>query len=76
MNVLGFSDESVLENNTLVMGNLEIESQKTLIVKNVDIYEEIQKLKVSQNNVVSDLQYQIEQLKEVIKNLTDLNLNI
>ena len=75
MNVLGFSDESVLENNTLVMGNLEIESQKTLIVKNVDIYEEIQKLKVSQNNVVSDLQYQIEQLKEVIKNLTDVNLH-
>ena len=67
MNVLGFSDESVLENNTLVMGNLEIESQKTLIVKNVDIYEEIQKLKTNQNNIVSDLQYQIEQLKEVIK---------
>lgn len=75
MNVLGFSDESVLENNTLVMGNLEIESQKTLIVKNVDIYEEIQKLKTNQNNVVSDLQYQIEQLKEVIKNLTDVNLH-
>ena len=75
MNILGYSDESVLENNTLVMGNLEIESQKTLIVKNVDIYEEIQKLKVSQNNVVSDLQYQIDQLKEVIKNLTDINLH-
>ena len=75
MNILGYSDESVLENNTLVMGNLEIESEKTLIVKNVDIYEEIQKLKVSQNNVVSDLQYQIEQLKEVIKNLTDINLH-
>lgn len=75
MNVLGFSDESVLENNTLVMGNLEIESQKTLIVKNVDIYEEIQKLKTNQNNIVSDLQYQIEQLKEVIKNLTDVNLH-
>lgn len=75
MNVLGFSDESVLENNTLVMGNLEIESQKTLIVKNVDIYEEIQKLKVSQNTVVSNLQYEIDQLKEVIKNLTDINLH-
>lgn len=75
MNILGYSDESVLENNTLVMGNLEIESEKTLIVKNVDIYEEIQKLKVSQNNVVSDLQYQIDQLKEVIKNLTDINLH-
>jgi hypothetical protein len=75
MNILGYSDESVLENNTLVMGNLEIESEKTLIVKKVDIYQEIQKLKVSQNNVVSDLQYQIEQLKEVIKNLTDINLH-
>ena len=75
MNILGYSDESVLENNTLVMGNLEIESEKTLIVKKVDIYEEIQKLKVSQNNVVSDLQYQIDQLKEVIKNLTDVNLH-
>ena len=57
------------------MGNLEIESEKTLIVKKVDIYQEIQKLKVSQNNIVSDLQYQIEQLKEVIKNLTDINLH-
>lgn len=75
MNILGYSDESVLENNTLVMGNLEIESEKTLIVKKVDIYEEIQKLKVSQNNVVSDLQYQIDQLKEVIKNLTDIELH-
>ena len=75
MNILGYSDESVLENNTLVMGNLEIESEKTLIVKKVDIYQEIQKLKVSQNNVVSDLQYQIDQLKEVIKNLTDVNLH-
>ena len=75
MNILGYSDESVLENNTLVMGNLEIESEKTLIVKKVDIYQEIQKLKVSQNNIVSDLQYQIEQLKEVIKNLTDINLH-
>jgi hypothetical protein len=75
MNILGYSDESVLENNTIVMGNLEIESEKTLIVKKVDIYQEIQKLKVSQNNVVSDLQYQIEQLKEVIKNLTDINLH-
>jgi hypothetical protein len=75
MNILGYSDESVLENNTIVMGNLEIESEKTLIVKKVDIYQEIQKLKVSQNNIVSDLQYQIEQLKEVIKNLTDINLH-
>lgn len=75
MNILGYSDESVLENNTLVMGNLEIESEKTLIVKKVDIYQEIQKLKVSQNNVVSGLQYQIDQLKEVIKNLTDINLH-
>lgn len=75
MNILGYSDESVLENNTLVMGNLEIESEKTLIVKKVDIYQEIQKLKVSQNNVVSDLQYQIDQLKEVIKNLTDIELH-
>jgi hypothetical protein len=75
MNILGYSDESVLENNTLVMGNLEIESEKTLIVKKVDIYQEIQKLKVSQNNVVSGLQYQIDQLKEVIKNLTDVNLH-
>lgn len=75
MNILGYSDESVLENNTLVMGNLEIESEKTLIVKKVDIYQEIQKLKVSQNNVVSELQYQIDQLKEVIKNLTDIELH-
>ena len=75
MNILGYSDESVLENNTLVMGNLEIESEKTLIVKKVDIYQEIQKLKVSQNNDVSDLQYQIDQLKEVIKNLKDVNLH-
>jgi len=76
MNILGYSDESVLENNTLVMGNLEIESEKTLIVKKVDIYQEIQKLKVSQNNVVSELQYQIDQLKEVIKNLTNINLHV
>lgn len=75
MNVLGYSDESVLENNTIVMGNLEIENQNTLIVKDVDIYDEIQKLKVNQNTDVSKLQYQIDQLKEVIKNLTDINLH-
>lgn len=75
MNILGYNDESVLENNILVLGNLEIVSDKTLIVKKVDIYQEIQKLKVSQNNVVTDLQYQIDQLKEVIKNLTDVNLH-
>lgn len=75
MNVLGYSDESVLENNTIVMGNLEIDKKNTLIVKNVDIYEEIQKLKVNQTTDISKLQYQIEQLKEVIKNLTDINLH-
>ena len=75
MNVLGYSDESVLENNTIVMGNLEIENQNTLIVKDVDIYDEIQKLKVNQNTDVSKLQYEIDQLKEVIKNLTDINLH-
>ena len=76
MNVLGYSDESVLENNTIVMGNLEIDKKNTLIVKDLDIYEEIQKLKVNQTTDISKLQYQIEQLKEVIKNLTDINLNI
>lgn len=75
MNVLGYSDDSVLENNTIVMGNLEIDKKNTLIVKNVDIYEEIQKLKVNQTTDISKLQYQIEQLKEVIKNLTDINLH-
>ena len=76
MNVLGYSDESVLENNTIVMGNLEIDKKNTLIVKDLDIYDEIQKLKVSQNNLVSNLQYEIDQLKEVIKNLTDINLHV
>lgn len=75
MNVLGYSDESVLENNTIVMGNLEIDKKNTLIVKDLDIYEEIQKLKVNQTTDISKLQYQIEQLKEVIKNLTDINLH-
>lgn len=75
MNVLGYSDESVLENNTIVMGNLEIENQNTLIVKDVDIYEEIQKIKTNQNTDISKLQYEIDQLKEVIKNLTDINLH-
>jgi len=75
MNVLGYSDESVLENNTIVMGNLEIENQNTLIVKDVDIYEEIQKIKTNQNTDISKLQYQIDQLKEVIKNLTNINLH-
>ena len=75
MNVLGYSDESVLENNTIVMGNLEIDNDNTLIVKDLDIYDEIQKLKVNQNTDVSKLQYQIDQLKEVIKNLTDINLH-
>lgn len=75
MNVLGYSDESVLENNTIVMGNLEIDNKNTLIVKDLDIYEEIQKLKVNQTTDISKLQYQIEQLKEVIKNLTDINLH-
>lgn len=76
MNVLGYSDESVLENNTIVMGNLEIDKKNTLIVKDLDIYEEIQKLKTNQNNIVTDLQYQIDQLKEVIKNLTNINLHV
>jgi len=75
MNVLGYSDESVLENNTIVMGNLEIENQNTLIVKDVDIYEEIQKIKINQNTDISKLQYEIDQLKEVIKNLTNINLH-
>lgn len=75
MNVLGYSDESVLENNTIVMGNLEIDNKNTLIVKDLDIYEEIQKLKVNQTTDISKLQYQIDQLKEVIINLTNINLH-
>ena len=74
MNIFGYSDESVLENNTIVMGNLEIEGQNTLIVKDVDIFEEIQKIKVNQTTDVIQLQYQIDQLKEVIMNLTNINL--
>ena len=76
MNVLGYSDESVLENNTIVMGNLEIDNKNTLIVKGLDIYEEIQKLKVNQTTYISKLQYEIDQLKEVIINLTNINLHV
>lgn len=65
MNVLGFSDESVIETSTVVRGSIEIEGeQNTLIIKEVDIYDK-----------VLILQYQIDQLKEVIKHLTNINLN-
>lgn len=65
MNVTGFSDESVIDTNTIVRGSLEIEGeQNTLIIKDVDIYDK-----------VIILQYQVDQLKEIIKNLTNINLN-
>lgn len=65
MNVLGYSDENVIESNTVVTGTLEIQGQQnTLIIKDVDVYDKI---------VI--LQYQIDQLKEIVKNLTNINLN-
>ena len=65
MNVLGYSDENVIESNTVVTGTLEIQGQQnTLIIKDVDVYDKI---------VI--LPYQIDQVKEIVKNLPNINLN-
>lgn len=75
MNILGYDDESNITNDVLVSGNIQLENRSKLIIKEVDIYEQVVSTKDKQRDDIINLQEQINKLKKVILQLTNIDLN-